>query len=381
MIYQLVEGDSLKRMKWKFIYKQFNQNGSILADFSNYSPLYKEDQFNAEFPQYYDVMVNPNYLRSFEIVDVSGHVIDISEDEKDYIILVPLKYQNVEEEIMEYYKDICEDETDNETVRIIWIPNGQKFFSCALDVGIDDDNSIIDPVVVVLTENNGYIGEYTRVAGYTGVPFKIKVSNMEDAQSEINNVMSHYFDPEKTWFYVTSVYDAVETQVQMANDKLFFYSVLIIVLVIIIIAAVIQGMIATKLIREEIGYLFQNFALVDEESVNYNLKLALKYVKGNKMHIIENALEEVGLSGYGNKKIYQLSGGEQQRVALARIIVKPSKIILADEPTGSLDEQNRDIVLNMLRKMQQQGKTIVIVTHDNYIADKCDRVISLEYQN
>lgn len=142
-----------------------------------------------------------------------------------------------------------------------------------------------------------------------------------------------------------------------------------------------QGIIATRLIREEIGYLFQNFALVDEESVNYNLKLALKYVKGNKMHIIEKALEEVGLSGYGNKKIYQLSGGEQQRVALARIIVKPSKIILADEPTGSLDEQNRDIVLKMLRKMQQQGKTIVIVTHDNYIADKCDRVISLEYQN
>lgn len=229
--------------KWKSIYKQFNQNGSILADFSNYSPLYKEDQFNAEFPQYYDVMVNPNYLRSFEIVDVSGHVIDISEEEKDYIILVPLKYQNVEEEIMEYYKDICEDETDNETVRIIWIPNGQKFFSCALDVGIDDDNSIIDPVVVVLTENNGYIGEYTRVAGYTGVPFKIKVSNIADAQSEISNVMSRYFDSEKTWFYVTSVYDAVKTQVQMANDKLFFYSVLIIVLVIIIIAAVIQGII------------------------------------------------------------------------------------------------------------------------------------------
>lgn len=73
-----------------------------------------------------------------------------------------------------------------------------------------------------------------------------------------------------------------------------------------------------------------------------------------------------------------MSGGEQQRVALARIIVKPSKIILADEPTGSLDEQNRDIVLKMLRKMQQQGKKIVIVTHDKYIADKCDRVISLE---
>jgi putative ABC transport system ATP-binding protein len=93
--------------------------------------------------------------------------------------------------------------------------------------------------------------------------------------------------------------------------------------------------------------------------------------------MIENALTDVGLQGYENKKIYQLSGGEQQRVALARIMIKPSKIILADEPTGSLDAENRDVVMSMLRKLQQQGKTIVIVTHDNHVAARCDRVISL----
>jgi putative ABC transport system ATP-binding protein len=138
-----------------------------------------------------------------------------------------------------------------------------------------------------------------------------------------------------------------------------------------------QSRLAITLIREKIGYLFQNFALVDEETVFYNLKLALKYVKGNKKQMIEKALTDVGLQGYENKKIYQLSGGEQQRVALARIMIKPSKIILADEPTGSLDAENRDVVMSMLRKLQQQGKTIVIVTHDNHVAAQCDRVISL----
>lgn len=138
-----------------------------------------------------------------------------------------------------------------------------------------------------------------------------------------------------------------------------------------------QSSFAITVIREKISYLFQNFALVDEETVFYNLKLALKYVKGNKKQRIAKALAEVGLQGYENKKIYQLSGGEQQRVALARILLKPSKIILADEPTGSLDAENREVVIGMLRKLQQQGKTIVVVTHDEHVAAQCDRIISL----
>ena len=137
---------------------------------------------------------------------------------------------------------------------------------------------------------------------------------------------------------------------------------------------------STKVIREKISYLFQNFALVDEETVKYNLNLALKYVKLSKQEKNEkimNALISVGLDGYEKRKVYELSGGEQQRVAIARVILKPSKIVLADEPTGSLDEENVKIVLGLLRQLNKQGKTVIIVTHDKQLANECDRIINL----
>lgn len=134
---------------------------------------------------------------------------------------------------------------------------------------------------------------------------------------------------------------------------------------------------AVKIIRNKINYLFQNFALVDEDTVYNNLLLSLKYVKGNKKSKINDALCAVGLAGFEKEKIYQLSGGEQQRVALARIILKPSKIILADEPTGSLDPINRDVIINILKKIHQQGKTIIIVTHDTAVAKQCNRIIKI----
>jgi len=137
---------------------------------------------------------------------------------------------------------------------------------------------------------------------------------------------------------------------------------------------------STKLLREKISYLFQNFALVDDETVAYNLELALKYVKGSKKEKFEklkNALDIVGLKDYEKRKIYELSGGEQQRVAIARIMLKPCKIILADEPTGSLDEKNREVVLDLLKKLNLDGKTVVIVTHDKFVASQCQRVINL----
>lgn len=137
---------------------------------------------------------------------------------------------------------------------------------------------------------------------------------------------------------------------------------------------------ATKIIREKISYLFQNFALVDEESVEYNLMLALRYVKISKRQKVEKIKEELshmGLEGYEKKKIYELSGGEQQRVAVARIMLKPSKIVLADEPTGSLDEKNSETVFELLKKINNNGKTVIIVTHDKKLADKCDRIINI----
>lgn len=138
---------------------------------------------------------------------------------------------------------------------------------------------------------------------------------------------------------------------------------------------------ANKVLREKICYLFQNFALVDEETVEYNLNLALRYTQGSKKERrlkMLDALERVGLKGFEKRKIYELSGGEQQRVAIARVILKPCKIVLADEPTGSLDEKNRNIVIDMLKTLNEQGITIVLVTHDLYVAGQCQRVINLD---
>ncbi|EGL89588.1 putative bacteriocin ABC transporter [Streptococcus oralis SK255] len=134
------------------------------------------------------------------------------------------------------------------------------------------------------------------------------------------------------------------------------------------------------IIREHISYLFQNFALIDNETVEYNLMLALKYVKlskKDKVKKIEEILERVGLSSTLHQKVSELSGGEQQRIAVARAILKPSQLLLADEPTGSLDPENRDLVLNFLLDMNKEGKTVIIVTHDIYVAQQCHRVIEL----
>ena len=83
---------------------------------------------------------------------------------------------------------------------------------------------------------------------------------------------------------------------------------------------------------------------------------------------MEEILERVGLSATLHQKVSELSGGEQQRIAVARAILKPSQLILADEPTGSLDPENRDLVLKFLLEMNREGKQVIIVTHDAYVA-------------
>ncbi|MCD3217329.1 MULTISPECIES: putative bacteriocin export ABC transporter [Clostridium] len=134
------------------------------------------------------------------------------------------------------------------------------------------------------------------------------------------------------------------------------------------------------LLRKEISYLFQNYGLVENKTVNYNLKMAthfLKLSKNEENKKIKDALSKVGLENIENEKVYSLSGGEQQRVALAKIILKPSSIILADEPTGSLDEKNRDIVLKILKKFNEDGKTIIVVTHDPIVGEVATTKIKL----
>lgn len=135
-----------------------------------------------------------------------------------------------------------------------------------------------------------------------------------------------------------------------------------------------------KLLRREISYMFQNFGLIDNATVKENLELVLRFKKlssKEKKEKISWALKEVGLDNYQDKKIYTLSGGEQQRIAFAKILLKDANIILADEPTGSLDVNNRDIVMGLLKKIHEKGKTIIMVTHDDYVAACADVIVEL----
>ncbi|MDE8333662.1 ATP-binding cassette domain-containing protein [Erysipelothrix rhusiopathiae] len=130
-----------------------------------------------------------------------------------------------------------------------------------------------------------------------------------------------------------------------------------------------------QLVRENINYLFQNYALIDNESVRYNLELVLKKKDDHKL---DAALKLVGLDrAILETPIYILSGGEQQRVALARCIFKKGNIVLADEPTGNLDQENAEIVMGILSEFTKQGKVVVIVSHSKEIMQLCDRVIEL----
>lgn len=142
----------------------------------------------------------------------------------------------------------------------------------------------------------------------------------------------------------------------------------------------IGSRIATNLLRHKISYIFQNFGLVDDATVEYNLSIAARFVKLNRLdkdELMKSALYRVGLTDMFSEKVHHLSGGEQQRIAIAKAMIKQSKIILADEPTGSLDSDNRDIVLGLLKELQEQGKTIVVVTHDETVSQAGDRVITL----
>ena len=100
------------------------------------------------------------------------------------------------------------------------------------------------------------------------------------------------------------------------------------------------------LYREKVGFLFQNFALVENKSVEENILIIDKKYRTNET--VSSVLEKVGLSGYENRKVFTLSGGEQQRVAIARLFMKKCNIVLADEPTGSLDAHNASVVMKHL---------------------------------
>ncbi|MEV6957411.1 ATP-binding cassette domain-containing protein [Streptomyces sp. NPDC051183] len=132
--------------------------------------------------------------------------------------------------------------------------------------------------------------------------------------------------------------------------------------------------------RDVLGYLFQNYALIENATVAANLEAAVKPQRTSKNTArvtTSEALERVGLAGREKEKIHYLSGGEQQRVALARLMVKQPAIVLADEPTGALDHANTIMVVDILRGMSDAGCAVVIATHNDYVRDRCDTVFTV----
>ncbi len=137
---------------------------------------------------------------------------------------------------------------------------------------------------------------------------------------------------------------------------------------------------APRIRREKIGFVFQHFNLIPTLSALENVDLAMRFARVPKTRRKERAVElltRMGLSDRMNHKPSELSGGEQQRVAIARAMANKPAIILADEPTGEVDTKTRDIIVELLRELSENGQTILIVTHDTAVSARTKRIIRM----
>ncbi len=133
--------------------------------------------------------------------------------------------------------------------------------------------------------------------------------------------------------------------------------------------------------NREIGFIFQGFNLIPNLTAKENVELPLIYrgvSKGQRGRLAEAALEKVGLSHRMDHKPAEMSGGQQQRVAIARAIAQAPPVILADEPTGNLDSHSTAEIMNILRELYEEGRTVILITHDNEIAARAKRVIKIK---
>lgn len=133
--------------------------------------------------------------------------------------------------------------------------------------------------------------------------------------------------------------------------------------------------------RKNLGIIFQSYYLVPHLTIFENIRLSLeitKYPCSDYKKYISNLLNKVGLpSNYITKNVTRLSGGEQQRVAIARAIASNPSIILADEPTGNLDDENANKIYSILRELATEGKCVIIVTHSQELAAQCDYILKI----
>lgn len=137
-----------------------------------------------------------------------------------------------------------------------------------------------------------------------------------------------------------------------------------------------------KIRNEKIGIVLQDFALMEKFSVYENVSIPLmvggkKKQTSNKI-IIKKILDEIGILELTNKQVSKLSGGQKQRVAIARAMVNEPDVLLADEPTGALDEKTSREIMGVFKELNKKGTTIIIITHDMEVANMCDRVIEIK---
>lgn len=133
--------------------------------------------------------------------------------------------------------------------------------------------------------------------------------------------------------------------------------------------------------NQKVGFVFQAFNLLPRQSVVENVKLPLIYAGVKEPERTNRAVELVALVGLSERADYKtqkLSGGQKQRVAIARALVNKPKIIFADEPTGSLDSKSGEVVLHFLQDLHEQGNTIILVTHESYVAESAERILHIK---
>ncbi|KTD34562.1 ABC transporter ATP-binding protein [Legionella israelensis] len=137
---------------------------------------------------------------------------------------------------------------------------------------------------------------------------------------------------------------------------------------------------AAGLRNQSIGFVFQQFNLLPRFTAHQNIALPLTYRNmsaAEREQKVDDALKRVGMSAYARHRPPQLSGGQQQRIAIARALVAEPSVILADEPTGALDSKTSTDIMNLFLSLHNEGRTLIIVTHDEQVAQQCQRRILL----
>ncbi|MBU3174184.1 DUF1430 domain-containing protein [Clostridium estertheticum] len=233
--YEELQSDAFN-LKLKKLYLYLNAKGSILADFNDFTQQSMKMDKNNDIPNQVKAFatVNPNYLINNKIYDIKNKKINILESERDSIIIIPHRYINSEKEIKNFFSHLGKD------IKIIWSKDNQKLFSYDIDVNSKYGNMVTDPLLMVITESNGDLHDYAKVAGGEGAPFKFKSNNRDNPQGTFKNKAKELGIYNKL-VNVYSVYDEVSVEIYKLKQKLFVISVVMFLCIMIIIFIILQN--------------------------------------------------------------------------------------------------------------------------------------------